>query len=178
MENKEETNSSWKTVVKKKIVKPETQPSNQQQEESLQKIFQPCWYYNTGGCKNKDGTDKSENDCRYLHIHSSNITRPANINPTKPCDKYNLEGFCKFNDYCKYSHRNLTQEEWDQNYPNIPYSLKQNTQKRQMMELKQRETDSRINILEYKLKSMDEHYEERFNLLFSMIQSDKSFNFK
>lgn len=141
-------------------------------DDRLQKINQPCWFFNTGGCKNKNGTDKKEEDCRYLHIISPSVTKPIHINPSKPCDKHNLEGFCKFGEYCKYSHRNLTQEEWSNFYSNIPYNLKTNNQKRQMLELKLREMDSRINILEYKLKSMDEHYEDRMQLMFGMIQNN------
>jgi hypothetical protein len=153
---------SWKTVVKKK---PKSNDNDEQ--PPMQKIQQPCWFYNMGLCKDKDGNLKEDRDCKYLHVYSPDISRPGHISPTKPCDKYNLEGYCKFNDYCKYSHKNLTQEEWEIHYVNIPYGLKQNIQKRQLTEIKQRELESRINILEYKLKSMDEHFEEKFKILFN-----------
>jgi hypothetical protein len=158
---------SWKTVVKKK------QKSIENDEElSSQKIQQPCWFFNTMGCHDKHGNPKPDHDCKYLHVYSPDISRPIHISPTKPCDKFNLEGYCKFNDYCKYSHKNLTQEEWETHYVNIPYGLKQNIQKRQLTEIKQRELESRINILEYKLKSMDEHFEEKFKILFNIYQKN------
>jgi len=134
------------------------------------KIKSPCWYYNTGGCKNKDGSNKKEEDCKYLHVYSPHtLQRPQHITQTKPCDKFNLEGHCKWGDYCKYLHKNLSQEEWDTFYPGIPYALKINNQKRQMLDIKIGELESKINILEYKLKSMDEYYEQSLKLLKNSI---------
>lgn len=155
----ENSNSeSWSIVTKKG------------KQDLIQKINQPCWFFNTGGCKNKDGSDKQESECKYLHILTPTIVRPSHINPTKPCDKYNLEGYCKFGDYCKYSHRNLTQQEWNDTYPNIPFGLRLNNQKREYLEIKIRDVESRLNILEYKLKSMDEHYEKNFKHIYNMLQ--------
>ena len=168
---------SWKTVVGKikrgVSVTANTVSDKEHEPEKIEKISQPCWFYNTGGCKNKDGTEKKEEDCRYLHILSPSITRPQHINPSRPCDKFNLEGFCKFGDYCKYSHRNLSSEEWELYYNDVPYSLKISNQKRQYLELKLNEMDSKINILEYKIKSMDENYEQKMKLLYSMIERMK-----
>jgi hypothetical protein len=162
--------SSWKTVVRKGIGTSSSGPATINILKKDDKINQPCWFYNMGGCKNKDGTEKKEDECRYLHIISPTITRPQHINPSRPCDKFNLEGFCKFGDYCKYSHKNLTPEEWEIYYKDISYTLKINNQKRQFVELRIKEMESKINILEYKLKSMDEHYEQRVKILQEQIE--------
>jgi len=184
-----ETEKNWITVVKNpkkddtaKLPSPPGLPGlknveNSQffQEDSDSSIFfkdkikSPCWYYNTGGCKNKDGSNKKEEDCKYLHVYSPHIQKPQHITQTKPCDKFNLEGHCKWGDYCKYLHKNLSQEEWDTFYPGIPYALKINNQKRQMLDIKIGELESKINILEYKLKSMDEYYEQSLKLLKNSI---------
>ena len=174
-----EKNEEWKLVVQKtkrdeeKFLKPPGLNENLflRNEEDIrirsnsEKIKSPCWYYNTGGCRNKDGTSKNEEDCKYLHVYSPHIQRPQHISPNKPCDKYNLEGYCKWGEYCKYLHKNLSQDEWETYYPGIPYALKLNSQKRQMLEIKIGELESRINILEYKLKSMDDYYEKSLKLL-------------
>jgi hypothetical protein len=161
---------SWQMVVKRGIGGNSSHSLLTRKDD---KINQPCWFYNTGGCKNKDGSEKKEEECRYLHIISPTITRPQHINPSRPCDKFNLEGFCKFGDYCKYSHRNLSPDEWEVFYKDIPYSLKINNQKRQFLELKLKEMDSRINILEYKQKSMDEHHEQQLKSIYKMFNKEK-----
>lgn len=167
---KEKEPTSWTTVVGKKKLENNSNPESNLifppglNIENL-KIKSPCWYFNTGGCRNKDGTPKSEENCKYLHVYSPHIQRPHHIAPNKPCDKYNLEGYCKWGDYCKYLHKSLTQEEWETFYPNIPYALKINNQKRQMLDIKISELESKINILEYKIKSMDEYYEQNLKLL-------------
>ena len=149
-----ETTEEWTFVTKKKPII---------SDFLIQKIHEPCWFFNNGGCKNPDGTKKFEVDCKYQHILSENAKRPTHLYTMKPCDKHNLEGYCKWDGYCKYSHRDLTQEEWGYYYPNIPYMLKTNNQKRQITQIKIYELESRIKILEYKFKRMDEYYEERFN---------------
>ena len=95
--------SNWKIVSKK------------QKNTQIQK---PCWFYNTGSCKNKDGSLKADEDCKYVHIISPNITRPPHINTMRPCDKFNLDGNCKWGEYCKYSHETLTVEKWNEVYIN------------------------------------------------------------
>lgn len=115
-----------------------------------EKIQQPCWFYNHGGCKHKDGTEKTADECKYLHILHKDIQRPPHLSTRKPCDKYNLEGECKWYDDCKYSHRNLSPEEWSIYYPDIPYTLKTNIAKRIRMENTISELEQRIIILEYK----------------------------
>lgn len=135
------------------------------------KISEPCWFFNTGGCRHKDGTEKGAHECKYLHIISSSVKRPPHLNNRKPCDKFNLEGICYWNNNCKYSHRNLTAEEWSKYYPGIPHTLKNNINKRNILEAKLGELESRIKILEYKISSMDEHFEVRLNTLRSHYYS-------
>ncbi len=159
----------WKLVKPKKINTTTTNSTINTNSTSTippqQKIKEPCWFFNTGGCKNRDGTDKPESECKYIHVYSNNIKRPPHLSPVRPCDKHNIEGYCRWGDYCKYSHRNLSQEEWGQFYPNVPFILKSNNQKRQLLEVKIGELESRINILEYKLKSMDEYYEKTLAII-------------
>lgn len=131
-----------------------------------QKITEPCWFYNNGGCRNPDGSEKLEKECKYVHEYSQNVKRPVHLAVPKPCDKYNLEGYCKWRDFCKYSHRNLTQEEWLQFYPGIPFVLKTNVQKRLALEELIVDLESRIKILEYKITSMDSHYEKKFKAIY------------
>ena len=130
-----------------------------------QKIQSPCWFYNNGGCRHKNGTEKTENECKYLHIYANNVQRPSHLTSQKPCDKMNLEGVCKWKEQCKYSHRILNEEEWKEYYSDIPYIFRFHIQRRQYLEAKVQELESKINILEYKLNSMDIHYEERISKL-------------
>lgn len=120
------------------------------EEDNEERITEPCWFYNNGGCRHKDGTEKPASECKYLHIYSENVKRPPHLNAKKPCDKYNLEGDCRWYDNCKYSHKNLTPEEWERFYPDIPYTLKNNVQKRIQIENKINDLESRIKILEFK----------------------------
>jgi len=118
------------------------------------KIQEPCWFYNNGGCKHKDGTEKLDSECKYLHILSENVKRPPHLGLKKPCDKYNLEGECKWIEVCKYSHRHLTAEEWSIYYPEIPYSLKTNLQRLIQIESTLIELERRVKILEFKQEGM------------------------
>jgi hypothetical protein len=94
------TDSEW-TIVKNKKKK----------DDDKNKIGEPCWFYNNGGCKHKDGTDKLDAECKYNHVKSLNVKRPPHLLLRKPCDKFNLEGNCKWDQECKYSHRELSNEE-------------------------------------------------------------------
>jgi hypothetical protein len=115
---------------------------------------EPCWFYNNGGCKNKDGSNKSALECKYNHIYTNDSKKPAYLNVKKPCDKYNLEGDCKWGDNCKYNHRNLPVDEWSRYYPGIPYTLKTNIQKRQLLESKIEDLEKTISSLEIKQDAM------------------------
>ena len=140
-------------------IRTESEPKTNFTPEAEPKINEPCWFFNTGGCKNKDGTEKSSSECKYLHIKSSTAKRPPHLTIKTPCDKYNLEGVCKWGEWCKYSHRVLDAEEWSRYYPEIPFTYKTNIQKRQVLENKITELEGRVKILEYKIKCMDEYYE-------------------
>ncbi len=118
--------------------------------ERSDKISEPCWFYNNGGCRHKDGTEKTAEECKYLHLYSENVKRPPHLSTRKPCDKYNLEGECKWHDNCKYSHRNLTPEEWSRFYPGIPYTLKTNVQKRLQIENKISDLEGKMRVIEFK----------------------------
>jgi len=41
------------------------------------KINEPCWFYNTSGCKNKDGSEKKDHECKYMHVKSNNVRKPV-----------------------------------------------------------------------------------------------------
>ena len=129
---------------------PEQQSSLQHQFNFNSKISEPCWFYNNGGCKNRDGTEKTSEECKYLHLLCENVKRPPHLSTRKPCDKYNLEGECKWHDNCKYSHRNLTPDEWSRFYPGMPYTLKTNVQKRLEIESKLLDIEGRMRIIEFK----------------------------
>ena len=129
-------------------------PVIKQKAEDSQKIPEPCWFFNNGGCKHKDGTEKLDSECKYLHILSDNVKRPPHLGLKKPCDKYNLEGECKWVDTCKYSHRNLTPEEWSIYYPGIPFTLKTNLQRLSQLETQFLELERRVKILEFKQDGM------------------------
>jgi len=148
MENNDEllkNNPSWTTVQCKK----------KRFEESCQfydnaKILEPCWFYNNGGCHNKDGSEKLEDSCKYLHQTTEFLKRPSHLVVKKPCDRYNLEGECIWNDSCKYSHRNLSAEEWIKFYPDIPFTIKTNIKKRIIIEKRLIDLDSKIKVIEFK----------------------------
>lgn len=158
MNNKNEDNTNWITVENKKKknndIEKQTLISEVKDDSLNGKIIEPCWFYNNGGCKNKDGTEKTSKECKYLHIYSENVKRPPHLCIKKPCDKFNLEGECKWQDNCKYSHRNLTSEEWGKLYPEIPYTLKNNIQKRQNLENRIYDLECRIKILEFKQEGL------------------------
>ena len=131
---------SW-TVVKKK-------------PELINKIQEPCWFYNNGKCRHKNGVEKTDEECKYLHVYTENIKRPIHLCINKPCDKYHMEGECLWTDNCKYSHKPLTQEEWYKYYPTIPFGVSSNVTKRLKLEEQVHEIDERIKILEYKQKGI------------------------
>ena len=118
------------------------------------KISEPCWFYNNGGCRHKDGSEKTAEECKYLHIYSENVKRPPHLSIKKPCDKYNLEGECRWHDNCKYSHRNLNPDDWSRYYPGIPYTLKTNIQKRIQLENKVCDIEGRMKVVEFKQDGM------------------------
>lgn len=118
------------------------------------KIKEPCWFFNNGGCKHLDGSEKSSEECKYQHIYCEKARRPQHLQPQKPCDKYNFEGDCKWYDMCKYSHRNLTPEEWYRYYPGIPYTFKLNLQKNLVLESRISDIEGRIKVLEFKQKGI------------------------
>lgn len=95
-----------------------------------------------------------------MHVKSFNVKRPVHLIVKKPCDKYNLEGSCKWGECCKYSHKTLDPEEWSKYYPDLPFSVRTNIQKRQLLENKLIELESRVKILEYKIQCMDEYVEK------------------
>ena len=143
-----ENERSWVEVVRKK---------------KNSKINEPCWFYNNGGCYHKNGTIKDSSECKYLHVFSNSVKRPPHLSSSKPCDKFNLEGDCKWNDQCKYSHRNLNEEEWNKYYPSVPYTLKQNIHKRQLLELRIQDLENKFKILEFKLNSIDQTLDSRLS---------------
>lgn len=123
--------------------------------ENSEKISEPCWFFNNGGCKHKDGSEKTADECKYLHIYSENVKRPPHLSTKKPCDKYNLEGECNWGDNCKYSHRSLTTDEWARYYPQIPFSLKTNiTLQKKVVETKVSDIEERIKVMEFKQDGM------------------------
>ena len=133
----------WTVVTnKKRIMEAWSSPS--------EKILEPCWFYNNGGCRNKDGTIKPDNECKYLHIYSEKAKKPVHVNMNKPCDKYNLEGECKWFNECKYSHRDLTSEEWSKYYPGVPFTIKTNMQKRVQFEQRMTELENNIETIHCK----------------------------
>ncbi len=158
--------TSWTVVSNKKkksyieerpTIDYHTPNNNNNQYQTLQvidKISEPCWFYNNGGCHHKDGTEKTAEECKYLHNYSDNVKRPPHLCTKKPCDKYNLEGECKWHDNCKYSHRNLSPEEWSRFYPGMPYTLRTNVQKRLQIESNLQDLEGRMRIIEFKQDGM------------------------
>lgn len=127
----------------------------EQYQENPEKITEPCWFFNNGGCKHKDGSQKTGDECKYLHIYSENVKRPPHLSTKKPCDKYNLEGECTWGDNCKYSHRSLTTDEWSKYYPTIPFSLKTNLHlQKKILETKVNDIEERIKVMEFKQDGM------------------------
>ena len=118
------------------------------------KITEPCWFFNNGGCRHKDSTEKTADECKYLHLYSENVKRPPHLSTRKPCDKFNLEGECKWHNNCKYSHRNLIPDEWSRFYPGIPYTLRTNVQKRVQIENNVTSIEGRMNVVEFKQDGM------------------------
>lgn len=151
-----EFDSQWTLVnnIRKKRTK-QSDTESCEENNITEKISEPCWFYNNGGCRHKDSTEKSAAECKYLHIYSENVKRPPHLGHKKPCDKFNLEGDCKWNENCKYSHRILTMEEWNLHYPNIPFNMKPALPQKDL-NAKMFDVDNRIKILEYKQKYMSE----------------------
>jgi len=85
----------------------------------LQKIQKPCYFYNTGGCYNDNGTPKSESDCKYLHCKINEpLEKPQHLKP--PCKYYHLRKICT-NNYCVFGHCELSYERWLQYFPTHEY---------------------------------------------------------
>lgn len=71
--------------------------------------MQPCFFFNTGGCFNKDGTVKT--NCKYKHvIVDYPIERPQHTKP--PCKYFHLHKHCK-NESCTFGHVELNQYNWE-----------------------------------------------------------------
>lgn len=138
--------------------------------EREDKIPEPCWFYNNGGCRHKDGTEKTAVECKYLHVYSDHVKRPPHLSTRKPCDKFNLEGECRWHDNCKYSHRNLTPEEWSKFYPGIPYTLKTNLQKRIQIEKQLQELIGRMQIMEFKQDGMSKDVQKIGQTLHELVR--------
>lgn len=61
-----------------------------------------CFFYNTGGCYRKDGTEKPESECKYYHLKVPYpLTRPQQYR--SPCLFYHIDGRCD-DIGCKYGH--------------------------------------------------------------------------
>ena len=173
---------SSETDINERIFLKEEPPKNIVQEQYERyldrtedgKISEPCWFYNNGGCKHKDGTEKTANECKYIHTYSENVKRPPHLNTKKPCDKFNLEGDCKWYDNCKYSHRNLTSEEWSRYYPGIPFTLKTNIQKRQQLEAKVFDIENRVKILEFKQEGISKDVQQIGQTLHNCVRHLKA----
>lgn len=166
MQNNNLENTDWTIVQSKK--KREDFLANFDNE----KIQEPCWFYNNGGCRNKDGTPKQEIDCKYLHNFIDFVKRPPHLMVKKPCDRFNLVGDCIWNDSCKYSHRDLTSEEWYKFYPEIPFNIKTNIAKRMIIENRLQELESRIKLIEFKqhgvckdIKDLNSNMKELLNIV-------------
>jgi len=92
--------------------------------DSIKKINKPCYFYNTGGCYNIDGTEKKEEDCKYLHIKIIEpLEKPQHLKA--PCKYYHLRGYCS-NRYCIFGHSELSEDRWkkyfpSKNYPGVGY---------------------------------------------------------
>ena len=138
-----------------------------------QKIQSPCWFYNNGGCRHKNGHIKNENECKYLHIYANNVQRPPHLTSQKPCDKMNIEGVCKWRDQCKYSHRTLSESEWKEFYPDVPFMFRFHIQRRQYLEAKVQELESKLSILEYKINAMDTYYEDKCSKLENPLKTKR-----
>lgn len=88
------------------------------------KINKPCYFYNTGGCFNKDGSIKDDCDCKYNHIYIDKpLDKPQHLRP--PCKFYHLNKKC-YNIYCSFGHIPLLLHKWYKSYPNIPYPERYN----------------------------------------------------
>jgi hypothetical protein len=80
------------------------------------KINKPCYFYNTGGCFNPNGSLKSNNDCKYLHIKVNEpLEKPQHLKA--PCKYYHLRGYCK-NPYCAFGHIELSKHRWQKYFNN------------------------------------------------------------
>ena len=120
--------------------------------QDVYRTQEPCWFFNNGGCKHKDGSEKHDNECVYRHVYSNETTCPIQILSKRPCDKYNLEGKCSWGEQCKYSHRLLQEQEWTIYYPMIPYAYKHLLVRQPEMEKNIQEIYSLLKIIEFKLK--------------------------
>lgn len=118
--------SEWTVVEnRKKKFKGDqhTVPAIKTAIKHIPKKNEPCVYYNTKGCFKKDGSVKSDAECEYMHVLLSpeDMAKLKHIASRRPCYKHNLEKYCRWGDECKYSHRKLTDKEWEFYYGNEPY---------------------------------------------------------
>ena len=79
----------------------------------------PCFFYNTGGCYNKDGSVKTQDQCKYQHI-LVDYPMEKGQHLKAPCKYYHLRGFCK-NPYCLFGHLELSNEKWGWYFPQHAY---------------------------------------------------------
>ena len=173
-----EANTSWTVVSKKRRpvtiydTEGETYLLNEDNRPMYQddKISDPCWFYNNGGCRHKDGSEKTAEECKYLHTYSDNVKRPPHLSTRKPCDKFNLEGECRWYENCKYSHRNLSVEECSRFYPGIPYTLKTNVQKRIELENKLADIEGRMRVMEFKQDGISRDVQQIGNRLRELMR--------
>lgn len=83
------------------------------------KINKPCYFYNTGGCYNNDGSPKTADQCKYLHIKVDEpLEKPQHLKP--PCKFYHLRRYCR-NVWCIFGHAELSKERWEKYFPQHPY---------------------------------------------------------
>jgi len=93
------------------------------------KIQKPCYFYNTGGCYNSDGSPKSEQDCKYLHVKVIEpLEKPQHLKP--PCKYYHLRKICN-NSCCVFGHSELSYDRWTQYFPTHEYPGKDYTRAEQ-----------------------------------------------
>ncbi len=79
------------------------------------KIHKPCYFYNTGGCYHSDGTVKTGEQCKYLHVKINEpLEKPQHLKP--PCKFYHLRAHCK-NLYCVFGHCELSTSRWTRFFP-------------------------------------------------------------
>ncbi len=88
-------------------------------KNNVTKIKKPCWWFNNGGCKHNDGTEKSEKDCKYLHVKAE-VRKPLHLQ--HPCYNWHIRtpGRCNIKnclgDHGEYK---LTAKEWQYHFGGV-----------------------------------------------------------